>query len=500
MTTSEDRAQSPRAPFVATAETHTGAVFFVGDLAYKMKKPVRFGFVDFTSLEARRSACQREVELNRRLSPDVYLGVADLVGPDRRTSEHLVVMRRLPAQRSLRALAGSGLPLDAELDALVERLVDFHAGAAEGPEIARSGTPEALASRWRRNAEGMAEALGRVFDRADHHRVGTLAERYIAGRAELFSRRIQAGHIRDGHGDLLADDVFCLDDGPRILDCLEFDDALRACDVLSDVASLAMDLAHRGRPDLADRLLAAYRSSTGDDWPPSLAHHYLAYRAQVRALVSGLRADQGEPSAAEEARSLIERCRRHLEAGRVRLVVVGGLPGSGKSTLARGAGAALGASVVRSDEVRKALAGLEPATPAPARFAHGLYSEASTEATYRELLARAGRLLGLGHSVVLDATFTDPRWRAAARRLAERAVADLDEVRCHAPLGVLQRRVAERAAQGGDASDATVEVTRRLAAAEVPWPEAATVETDGPPDGGLTRLRALLDVEVDAAG
>ncbi len=500
MTTSEDRSQPLRAPFVATTETHTGAVFFVGERAYKMKKPVHFGFLDFTSLEARRIACQREVELNRRLSPDVYLGVADLVGPDRRTSEHLVVMRRLPAHRSLRALAESGLPLDAELDVLVERLVDFHTDAAQGPEIARSGTAEALVSRWRRNAEGMAGALGRIFDPATNQRVGTLAERYIAGRAELFARRIEAGHIRDGHGDLLADDVFCLDDGPRILDCLEFDDALRACDVLADVASLAMDLGHRGRPDLAHRLLAAYRHSTGDDWPPSLAQHYLAYRAQVRALVSGLRADQGEPSAAGEARSLLERCRHHLEAGRIRLVLVGGLPGSGKSTLARGAGAALGASVLRSDEVRKALAGLEPTTPAPARFAHGLYGEASTEATYRELLDRAGRLLALGHSVVLDATFTDPRWRDAARALAEEAVADLDEVRCHAPLGVLERRVAERAARGGDASDATLEVTRRLAAAEVPWPEAATVETDGPPDAALGRLGAVLHVEVDAAG
>ena len=141
-----------------------------------------------------------------------------------------------------------------------------------------------------------------------------------------------AGRARDGHGDLLADDIFLLDDGPRVLDCLEFDDALRLDDVLADVAFLAMDLERLGRPDLAERFLAAYRAASGDTWPSSLAHHHIAYRAQVRAKVSAIRAEQGVPDSADKAQALLRLALAHLEAGRVRLVLVGGLPGTGKST------------------------------------------------------------------------------------------------------------------------------------------------------------------------
>lgn len=469
-------------PFVAAAETHTGAVFFVGDRAFKLKKPVSFGFLDFSTPEARTTACRREVELNRRLAPDVYLGVAKLQEPGGRLPEPLVVMRRMPAERSLRRLAEGGADLEGTIQELADRLASFHAGADRSDIISRSASPLAVAARWQKNDERMRALSPAVFDPDTLSAVLAAAERYIAGRSALFARRITAGRIRDGHGDLLTDDIFCLDDGPRILDCLEFDDELRFCDVLADVASLAMDLEHIGRPDLAGSLLARYRDATGDDWPRSLAHHYVAYRAQVRALVAGLRFTQGDSGSGEDACRLLDQCRRHLTEGRARLVLVGGLPGSGKSTLSVPVAAALGATVVRSDELRKARAGLDPRSPAPAEVAPDLYRPEVTDATYRLLLAEARRLLTVGHNVVADATFADPRWRDEARQMAADVFADLDELRCVAPLEVLEERVARRTTVGADASDATVAVLGAFAASEEPWPGAATVDTSGPPE------------------
>jgi hypothetical protein len=224
--------------------------------------------------------------------------------------------------------------------------------------------------------------------------VERLAHRYLDGRSRLFERRIAEGHIRDGHGDLLADDVFCLDDGPRILDCLEFDDRLRYGDVLLDVAFLAMDLECLGAPDLARRFLDWYTEFSGRPFPASLASHYVAYRAHVRAKVACLRHDQGVEDAADEARCLLDLAHRHLEEAAVRLVLVGGLPGTGKSTLARGLADARGWAVLRSDEVRKELTGLPAAVPASSAWGEGLYRPEMTAATYAELLRRASAALG----------------------------------------------------------------------------------------------------------
>ncbi len=485
------------------AETHSGVVFFVGDRAYKLKKPLDLGFLDYRSRESRQAACHREVELNRRLSPDVYLGVADVLGPDGHPCDHLVVMRRLPAERRLATLAVAGEPVGQDLRQLARLLAAFHARAEVSAQIDAAASRDALAARWEANAAEMARFTGPVFDPAIAGQVITLARRYLAGREALFSARIAAGLARDGHGDLLADDIFLLPDGPRVLDCLEFDDALRWDDVLADVAFLAMDLERLGRADLAREFLAAYREFAGGTWPDSLAHHHIAYRAQVRAKVAALAWEQagGDATAGEraayEARGLLELAARHLSAGRIRLVVIGGLPGTGKSALAIRLGEALDAAVLRSDEVRKQLAGLGPAEPAPAPFGQGLYRPEMTESTYGELLRLARVTLAAGQSVVVDATWHDPAWREEARRMAADAVADLTELRCELPVEVIVERIHGRAAAGGDASDATVSLVRRLAASQEPWPSAIAVDTKPSPaqvaENALRSMGALAD-------
>jgi len=471
-------------------------VFFLGDRAYKLKKPVRFGFLDFASRETREAICHREVELNRRLAEDVYLGVADVTGPDDQPLDHLVVMRRLPADRCLATLVRSGATVEHDLLQLARLLAAFHARADTSPEIEAAAGPEALARRWADNATEMARFVGPVLDPELGERVTALAQRYLRGRAPLLAARVADGRARDGHGDLRAEDIFCLEDGPRVLDCLEFDDRLRWDDVLGDVAFLAMDLEHLGHPELADRFLAGYREFAADTWPASLAHHHIAYRAQVRAKVACLRWEQGDEPSAEEARGLLTMALAHLEAARVRLVVVGGPPGTGKSTLAAGIGASLGAVVLRSDEVRKQLADLDPATPAPAELGEGLYRPDMTAATYAALLDRARTCLVNGESVVLDASWNDGSWRDSARALGLETLADLAELRCTAPPEVAEARIAARHERRGDPSDATAAVARAMAAAETPWPTATVVDTTSPPEEVLSSvLERLSGVE-----
>lgn len=458
-------------------ETHSAVVLLVGERAYKLKKPVDLGFLDFRTREVREAACHREVALNRRLAPDVYLGVADVVGPDGTVCDHLVVMRRMPEDRRLATLVRQGAPVEAHLRRLAHLVATFLARADGPPEAREAAGRDALAARWEDNIAALEPFTGSVVDASTARRVATLARRYLAGRGPLFDRRIAQGKARDGHGDLLAEDVFCLDDGPQVLDCLDFDDSLRYGDVLADVAFLAMDLERLGRADLGRLFLDAYRELSADTWPASLAHHHIAYRAGVRAKVACLRHAQGDDGAAEEAHTLLDIARYHLEVAQVRLVVVGGLPATGKSTVAAGVAEALGAVLLRSDEIRTDLAGLPAGSHAASVPGGGIYTWERRDATYRAMLARARNLLELGESVVLDATWHATSWRQGAAAVAELTVAELTELRCVAPVEEAVRRAARRLLEASDASDAGEAVIRDMAATEEPWPSAVVIDT-----------------------
>lgn len=465
-------------PAPSVAETHSAIVFFAGDRAYKLKKPVDLGFLDFSSLEAREEACHRELALNRRMTPDVYLGVVDLKDQEGDPCDHLLVMRRMPEERRLTRLIQADEDVVEEVRQVAREVAAFHAAVDAVDEPAEYAGPEAVLANWRDNLDTIAR-FPEVIDDDERERVGELARRYLAGRGDLLAERIERGQVRDGHGDLLADDIFCLDDGPRILDCLDFSDRYRYADVLLDAAFLAMDLERLGRPDLGRSFLRHWRDLTGDRYPDSLAHHYIAYRAHVRAKVACLRVEQGLEDAAATARQLHDLAARHLEAARVRLVLVGGSPATGKSTLARGLADETGWTLLRSDAVRKELVGLPHLADASDAPDEGLYSPTMTDATYEELIRRAEGLLAEGRSVILDATWTATRHREAAVRAAADTSSDAIALRCDAPSGVVEERLRDR---GPDASDATAEVARRLADRADPWPEATTVDTTGEPD------------------
>ena len=487
----EDRPDAPPVP-AAIAETHSSVVVFLGDRAYKVKKRVDLGFLDYRTRRAREEACHREVALNRRLAPDVYLGVADVIGTGGQPCDHLVVMRRMPAERRLARLVRNGEDIDDHLWHLAHLVAAFHARAERGAAADAAAGRDALAGRWAHNSAEMLALPGSCLDPGAVRAVDRQAQRYLAGREPLFRARVAEGRACDGHGDLLAEDIFLLDDGPRVLDCIEFDTRLRLGDTLADVAFLAMDLERLGRPDLAERFLAAYREHADDNWPASLAHHHVAYRAQVRAKVAAIRATQGGEGAETEAQELLALAHRHLEAGTVRLVVVGGSPGTGKTTLAAVLADALGATAIRSDEVRKEQCGLRPDQSGAAGFGQGIYRPEKTAETYGEMLRRARVALAHGESVVLDASFTAAASRRRARAIAHATASDVVELRCTAPPVMAAARIRQRVAAGGDASDATPAIAAALAAAADPWPEASAVDTTGAPRSTLRDALAIV--------
>ncbi|MEU5077387.1 AAA family ATPase [Streptomyces asoensis] len=480
----------PEPPRARVCETHTAIVFFAGDRAYKVKKPVDLGFLDYTTTAARREACEREIALNRRFAPDVYLGVGEFRGPDAERAEPLVVMRRMPADRRLAQLVRNGdAAVDDVLRTLARHLAAWHAQAPRGPEVDAQGTRDALASRWEAGFAQVREITGDGPLPDGLPQTEELVRRYLGGRERLFAARIEQGRVVDGHGDLLAEDVFCLDDGPRVLDCLEFDDRLRYVDVLDDAAFLAMDLEQLGAPEAAAYFLARYGEYSGDPAPASLWHHYVAYRAFVRAKVALIQAGQGASGARAAARRLASSALRHLRTSAVGLTLVGGPPGSGKSTLSGALADRLGVTLLSSDRMRKELAGIPAEQPATAGYGEGLYTPERTARTYAALLDRAAALLSAGESVVLDATWSDTAQREAARRVADRTCADLVPLRCHVPREVSAARL--RARTGGP-SDADAAIGAAVAAAEHAWPEAVPVDTGGPLDAAVARAMAAV--------
>ena len=466
-------------PYADLRETHSATVLLLGDRALKLKKPVDLGFLDFRTREQRLEACRREVELNRRIAPDVYLGVSDLVGPDGAPVDHLVTMRRLPDDRRLATLVSTADPGVLEALREVARTVAaFHATADRSPAITVAGGRDALAGRWEANLARLAPFEGRLVGTAAVARVRASVALFLADREALFASRQADGDVVDGHGDLLADDIFCLPDGPRIIDCLDFDADLRHVDVLDDVACLAMDLERLGDPVAATRFVDDYREFSGDPAPGHLMHHYVAYRATVRALVACIRDDQAGTTTSEP-QELLDLAEHHLRQGEVRLVLVGGPPGSGKSTLAAALAARLGTFLIGSDPLRKELAGVTPETSLAAPFSQGPYAPGRSAATYEEMLRRAELLLGRGESVVLDATWSYPGFRAAAGELAGRTSSTLTQLHCVLAEDALARRVAARTST---VSDADTEIALRLARRFPAWPGAVLVDTSRSPE------------------
>jgi aminoglycoside phosphotransferase family enzyme/predicted kinase len=483
-------------PPATLAETHLSVVVCVGDRAYKLKKPVTFEFVDQSTKEARQALCEKEVARNRRIAPDVYEGVADVVGPDGVVCDHLVIMARMPDDRRLSTLVAVGSPdLEAGLEELAGLVANFHRGAARSPEIDTAGDEGVLRSRWEANAREMRPFDGVELPEGLLDSTLDRALVFLEGRAPLLEQRRVDGRIVDGHGDLLAADIFLLPDGPRVLDCIDFDERLAHGDVASDVAFLAMDLEHLGGSALARTWVSAYEEAAAAPFPPSLLDLYIAHRAQVRAKVTALRSRQRRGAGAFDPApgQLLALCDEHLRRATVRLVLVGGAPGTGKSTVAEVIGDRPGWHILRSDAVRKALHGVAPSADAGAGWRLGVYTPTSTELTYAALAEEATSALRNGDCVVLDASFTSASHRAMARRVARDCSAEILELRCTLDPGTRDRRIGRRRQLGADPSDADATIAALVAGAADEWREAIAVPTDAEPSAVAAQVQALVE-------
>jgi aminoglycoside phosphotransferase family enzyme/predicted kinase len=494
-------------------ETHSSWVVLAGPYAYKLKKPVDLGFLDFTTEERRRADCEEEVRLNRRFSPNVYLGIVEVTQQDGRfrvgsagggKGEPAVWMRRLPEAGMLPQLLASGAA-DARLARSIGRkLAAFHATASTGLGIDEHGSLATIAGNWQENFVQMAPFKGRTVSSDINEHIRAHITRFLDHHAALFERRVTEGRIRDGHGDLHAASI-CVEDGRiRLFDSLQFAPRFRCADVAAEVAFLAMDFEHHARADLACAFVDAYARASADPDLAKLFDFYACYRAYVRGKVRSLRLTQVEQSEANQQRITTD-ARAYFDlawahAGGLTeptLHVAMGLPASGKTTLARGLAARLGLVHLSSDLMRKELAGVRPTEHRGDAFGQGLYDPTMTQRTYGQLRRHASRWLRRGRSAVLDATFGSLTERARVQQLARRVGAPLRVLLCRADDATLKARLAARATERGVVSDARLEQWPQLRAAfKAPNELDVVLEIDasGTPeqmqDQALTLLRA----------
>lgn len=500
---------------VTLIQTHISSVLLAGEHAYKLKKPVAFGFVDFSTLEARRRCCDEELRLNRRTAPQIYLGVVRITGTESAprlggrgpTLDYAVRMRRFATRDLADRRARAGRLTAKHIDRLAAAVAAFHAGAAPAPAGADYGAPDKVL-RWAR--ENFALCLLRLDDETQRARLERLAqwtEDEFRRRAGWFAARAASGFVRECHGDLHLANIVLLDEVPVPFDGIEFNPELRFIDVASDIAFTFMDLVEHGLPRLAWRFMDQYLEASGDYDLLAGLRFYAVYRALVRAKVSLIRAYQPDahPSVKQRAAVAFRRelalAERLAAAPSPMLIAVGGLSGSGKTTVAGLLLEHLGAVRVRSDVERKRLAGLAARARAAKSFGAGLYSPGMTTLTYERLHEVAAQVLAAGFPVIVDAAMLKRDERDALRDLAARLDVRCECVWCEAPAATLRARIARRQAHGADASDATLAVLQQQRTfAEVPGPDERVLRFDtrmrrGRLDGEVALLAAWLRKE-----
>jgi hypothetical protein len=495
-------------------ETHISWVFLTGDYAYKVKKPLDLGFLDFSTLAKREHCCREELRLNRRLAPGVYLDVATITGSPGAPVlggagtpvEYAVRMRQFDEAGLLdRRIAAGALPPE-RIDHIAGIVADFHGRIERAPEDSGFGTPERAHFPV---AENFHQTLPLVPDPGMQARLLRLREQSEAAYARLapvMAERRRQGFIRECHGDMHLGNMTEVEGEVAIFDGIEFNPNLRWIDVMSEVAFLCMDLDHRGRPDYAWRFLNGYLAHTGDYAGLALLRYYQAYRAMVRAKVTAIRLAQPGLSEAEvaSARAAFEgylaQAEGYASAGRPFLAITHGPSGSGKTWLAQGLGERLGAVLVRSDVERKRLAGLGAQARSGSGLDSGLYTEAMSRATYQRLGQVAGAALRAGLPVIVDAAFLRREQRDPLRAMAAELGVPFLVLGLRASAERLYRRVAERERAGLDASEAGVAVLRRQMESLTPLaaeerPHLVELDGDAPADLETTaaRVRALVE-------
>ncbi len=487
-------------PGATLIETHISWVILAGGFAYKLKKPLNLGFLDFSTLEKRRFCCLEEIRLNSRLAPETYLEALPITGSEDHPEmggtgpalEWAVRMRAFPKDATLdlepRITA-------AQIDAIADRIAAFHRDIAQAPADSLHGSPEQVRAPIAQNFAQLRELQpprDMLALLADLETWATTEGTRLAGH---FAARKAQGFIRECHGDLHLGNIAWVNEAPLIFDGIEFNPDLRFIDVISEMAFLAMDLHHRGEAALAWRGLNRYLEHTGDYAGLAALPYYMGYRALVRAKVAAIRARQSGGDFGE-CGVYLRLAARLIRTGSPALILMHGVSGSGKTVLSQQLLEGLGAIRLRSDVERKRLFGLAPLQDSQS-IPGGIYTREAGEHTRDRLLTLARQLLGEGFRVIVDATFLARDWRQPFQALAEALHAPWVLVSPQVPEDVLRQRVSLRKAHGRDASEADLAVLEAQLAGQAPLePEELRHSVAPMPDWNmgtlLDRTRSLL--------
>ncbi len=468
----DPRAYPHRCGAIELRQTHSAWILLTGEYAYKIKKAVNFGFLDFSTLAKRRHYCEEEIRLNRRFAPRLYLDVVSIgatpghprVGAAGAALEYAVRMRQFAAGGLLSELAASRRLRPGHIDQLVRVVGEFHHGAERAAADSDYGAPEQV-RRWvEDNFRQILPHLETDAQRRPILRLQRWCRDHHAQLIPLLRQRKVNGFVRECHGDLHLGNITLIGDRVTPFDCIEFNPELRWIDVISEIAFLLMDLAQRGQTSLAFRFLNGYLQFGGDYVGLGVLRYYFVYRALVRAKVALLRRQQADSEDRiardtwRQYRQYVALAAAQLEARTPLLLITHGLSGSGKSTLAGALSEALGLIHLRSDIERKRLAGLGALENSHSPPGQGLYTPAGTQNTYQALAASAAHALDGGYPVCVDATFLQQAQRAGFYRLARQRKAVFIILHCSATPRQLRQRILARARQGGDPSEADLDV------------------------------------------
>ena len=493
---------------VELVQTQMSFVFLTGDYVYKIKKPVNLGYLDYTTLDKRLFFCRRELELNQRLWPEIYLAVVPIVKQGNKITlsgeggiiDYAVKMRQLPRDRMLNELIVKDRLPDDALIRIAQKLAAFHKKAETGDAINVFGSLDNIKYNTDEDFRQTESYLGTTIAAEKFCRIKDFTNRFIADNAPLFHKRVTEGKIRDCHGDLHAAHI-CVTNGICIYDCIEFNERFRYGDVASEVAFLAMDLDHYGRADLSRSFVEAYVESSSDGGILPLLNFYKCYRAYVRGKVESFKFDDSYISEEERVKTRDLAASYFDLAGfyvrpRPALFITVGLAGTGKSVIANALAKRIGTVVIASDVVRKKLAGIPLTEHRFNEFNSGIYSRDFSRKTYDAMFARAGDYLSKGMSVILDATFILAEGRQIAMKLAQEKGADFFVLESTLEEGLIKSRLQHRLEAGtvSDASWKTYESQKNIfePVVEVPAKNHAIIVTSKPVPENVRQVMAMI--------